>query len=150
MREQKKKSLEEILDLVSMLSGAVGKLLASFGKHLRVKAMRVHVVVGGDSADKTATTYGMICQALSYALGPLTELRGFKIHKNEVSCKADFLADASTFDVEIRLSLRLWHLFAMVFAALCSIIRHYFNKFTEKIKQSGGKTHERNKVKTGH
>ena len=84
-----------------------GVLDTFFGK-LRVKIARVHIVVGGPDAAKTAITYGIVSQGVAY----LMELISYKTKMTRarntyVSVVPDFLAKTTTADLLIIFRLRL-------------------------------------------
>lgn len=126
-KKKKKKSVADILGLVGQVLGAVKGLFKSFGKHLRIEAVRMKITVASEDAAKTAMLYGMVCQGVAYLIEILSAITNFKSkHREEISVEADFLSEKSTADIHLVFRLRVWHVFAMLFAALGGFIRKRF------------------------
>ncbi|MGM9636507.1 MAG: DUF2953 domain-containing protein [Eubacteriales bacterium] len=126
-RKKPQKSVADILDLVWQILEMVKGLVRSFGKHFRIEAVRLKITVAGEDAAKTAIMYGMVCQGVAYLIEILSTVTNFKAkHRENISVEADFLSEKSTADLHLIFRLRVWHLFAMVFAALGGFIRKRF------------------------
>ena len=126
-QEQKKKKLtvSEILDLISMVKDIVATLFKKFFEHLRIDLARVHVNVATGDAATTAIAYGAISEAVFYLFEVLKKVKGFDLPDIEdASITADYLSDATTVDLKISFSLRVWHLFHVLFAVLGKAIKH--------------------------
>lgn len=122
--EGKKKSVADIVDLVSTILEAVKSLFKSFGKHLRVCAVKMNITVASDNAADTAVIYGVVCQSVAYIMEILYNITNFKVKNGDsVSVVPDFTASKSTADIKISFRLRVWHIFAMLFAAAGGFIR---------------------------
>lgn len=122
-----KKSVADILDLVGQILEMVKGLVRSFGKHFRIEAVRLKITVAGEDAAKTAMLYGMVSQGVAYLIEILSTITNFKAkHRENISVEADFLSEKSTADVHLIFRLRVWHIFAMIFAALGGFIRKRF------------------------
>lgn len=118
-----KKSVADILDLVWQILEMVKGLVRSFGKHFRIEAVRMKITVAGEDAAKTAIMYGMVCQGVAYLIEILSTITNFKAkHRENISVEADFLSEKSTADIHLIFRLRVWHLFAMVFADRKSVV----------------------------
>ncbi len=122
---KKKKSLGEILDMIAMVKNIVAVVLKRFFGHLRVDLARLKINVAMGDAASTAIAYGAICDALVHLLPLLESLKGFDTPKaRDIDVRADYLSDSITADVKISLSLRVWHVFHVAFAALWVLIKH--------------------------
>ncbi len=123
-KKKKKKSVSDILGLVGQVLGALQGLFKSFGKHLRIEAVRMKITVASEDAAKTALLYGAVCQSVAYLVEILSAITNFKAkHREKISVEADFLSEKSTADIHLVFRLRVWHVFAMLFAALFGFIR---------------------------
>lgn len=107
-KEKSKKSLSENLDiLISVLQ----VFFSRFKRFLRIKLTRIHINVATEDAAKTAILYGTVSQAVAYITaiiynsGCIIKRSG----KENINVNADFVSEKSTSDVDITLSLALWH-----------------------------------------
>ncbi len=98
------------LDLIRL---AVLKAIKKFGKHLRISLYHLRVYVGGEEPDKTALTYGYVCQGVSY----LTEIFDKHLNmkypgrvKNRVYVGADFVSPKTRIEAHVALKLRVWQI----------------------------------------
>lgn len=131
-KPKKKKSVSEILDIVKLITSALGDLLKSLGKHLRLKFAKVRITVATGDAAKTATTYGAVCAAVTALVEILKNLRGFSMDNEQISVNCDFLEEKSYADVHIEIGLRLWHVFAMLFSAIKGAVRQLIRNLSNK------------------
>jgi hypothetical protein len=109
----KVKARDNVKYAVDVINNAVVKALAVAKRGLRIKLYYLRVTVGGDEPDKTALTYGYVCQAVSY----LNEI--LKQHTNvsypgktdrRLYVGVDFLAPKTVVEARISLKMRVWHL----------------------------------------
>lgn len=114
--EEKPESGEkkDLLSKVSFITDIVKVLLETFGRHLRIKAARLHITVATGDAAKTAILYGTISQAAAYLFEILNRVTNFTYKKEEFSLTADFLSDKIKSDIHLRFRIRVWHLFAVL------------------------------------
>ena len=109
-KEQKAKDTEmaDEPSTMSLILRIVGGVLDTFFGKLRVKIARVHIVVGGPDAAKTALTYGIVSQGVAYLMEQIaTKTRMTRAKNTYVSVVPDFLASKSTADLLIIFRLRL-------------------------------------------
>lgn len=135
-KSKKKKGLADILDLVYMGLAALKSLGKSFGKHFEIEAVRLRITVGSEDAAQTAILYGILVQAVAYALevlSALTNLRIRKKNRENILVDADFTSEKIEADLHLIFKMRVWHLFAMVFSALGGVIK---NRIAALTKQS--------------
>ena len=93
---------------MSLILRIVGGVLDTFFGKLRVKIARVHIVVGGPDAAKTALTYGIVSQGVAYLMELIAAKTKMTRAKNTyVSVIPDFLAQKTTADLLIIFRLRL-------------------------------------------
>ena len=105
-----KDNAKYVLDIIN---NAVVKSLKTFKHGLKVKIYYLRVTVGGDEPDKTALTYGYVCQSVAY----LNEI--LKQHLNvsypghtdrRLYVGVDFLAPKTIVEARVSLNMRVWHL----------------------------------------
>lgn len=114
----KKGSAVDFLDLIKYV---VLDAIKTFGKRLKISLYHLRITVGGTDPDKTAVTYGYVCQTVSY----LNEI--FKSHlnmkypgrvKNRLYVGVDFLSGKTDIDTHISFKIRVWHIFGTGFSIL--------------------------------
>lgn len=110
--EKEKKAADEgVTDepsAISLVLRIVGDILDTFFGKLRVKIARVHIVVGGPDAAKTALTYGIVAQGVAYLMELLSnKTKMSRKDDTSVSVVPDFLATKTTADLLIIFRLRL-------------------------------------------
>jgi len=113
----KKRSLSDILSLIKAVLEVV---VTRFRKHFRIKITRIRINVATGDAAKTAVMYGVISQSVAYILEILDRSMNVKYAKPEdydVGVDADFLGEKTTADIKLAFSLRVWHVFDLVFRA---------------------------------
>lgn len=128
-KEKPKKSVKDIIELVGLISAALSGLIKSFGKHLKIKTVRLNITVATGDAAKTAVVYGTVCQSVAYIMELLYNLTGFTVKRNgEVTVIPNFTAESSTLDLKFVFKLRVWHVFAMVFSAGLAFLKKKLKK----------------------
>ncbi len=134
-KKKKKLSLSDILDLVKMATDVLKAVIKTFFSHLRVDVARCHINLALGDAATTAIAYGAVSEAVIQLFGALDGLKGFDSPKaQDISINADFLGEATTVDIKVSVSLRVWHLFHVLFAAIGRAIKHLFKIFVKKGK----------------
>lgn len=101
--------------------------LSSFGKHLEIEAVKLHITVGGEDAAKTAILYGMVSQGVAYGLELLSQFTNLRIkekNRTQIRTDVDFNSDKLSVDLHLILKLRVWHFFAMGFALLWNLLKN--------------------------
>lgn len=119
-KKEQSATLGENLDLVGKI---VGFFFSRFFGHLRIHVTRLRITIGTEEASKTAILYGVAVQGVAYILSFLdraTNLKGLK--KADVDVVCDFLSEEIKVDVKIAFSIRIWHLFHLIFGSLKRLI----------------------------
>ena len=98
-------------------------LVRKTGKHLRLRAARLHLRVATGDAAKTAILYGAVCQTLSYLLALLDHVTRLKAAEPDVAVTADYLSEKSEADVHLIFSLRLIGALAILFSIAFAFLR---------------------------
>ena len=91
------------------------------------------VVVECGMASSTAIAYGVAVQGVEYVLALLDKVTNVKYKKDaEVYVGVDYLSDKTQVDVSIAFSLRVWHLFDILFrvafGAVAKLVKQKNNK----------------------
>lgn len=134
--QKKKISLSQILDLISLAKDVLCAVISKFFGHLRVDVARLRISIGTPDAATTAMYYGIICDALTHLLPLLEGLKGFDLPKSQdISVETDFLSEEIRADVKISVSLRVWHVFHVIFAAIGKAIKGLFRMMKNKAQR---------------
>ena len=121
---KKKMSASEIIDLISLVGKLAGTFFSRFAKRLRLDFTKIHVTVGGEDASSVAISYGIICQSVAYLVEILDRITNVRPKKDkDIRVYADFLSDKMTMDIKISASLRVWHLFDMLFSVAIRFVK---------------------------
>ncbi|MBQ7940063.1 MAG: DUF2953 domain-containing protein [Clostridia bacterium] len=100
--------MEDEPSVMKILLRIVAGVLDTFFGKLRVKIARVHIVVGGPDAAKTAITYGIVSQGVAYLMELIScKTKMSREDNTSVSVVPDFLAKTTTADLLILFRLRL-------------------------------------------
>ncbi len=127
------RSLEDIVELVDLVLELVKRLFVSFGKHLRITAARMRIKVATGDAATTAIAYGAVCQSVAYIVEILYNITNFRVKKSDdINVTADFAAIKSELDLKLIFRLRVWHVFAMLFAVLNGYIGKKLKNINKK------------------
>ena len=137
--EENKKSLKDKAnDALDLIKYVAVRGIKRFGKHLRISVYHLRITVGGKEPDKTAITYGYVCQSVSY----LSEL--FKSHlnmkyprktENRIYVGVDFLSGKTDIDAHISFRIKVWHVFSTGLSALIGYITMPKRTVIDQIKK---------------
>lgn len=142
-KAEKKKRLKEhpeeakqertLSENISLITDIVKVLLRRFFKHLRIDLSRIHISVAGSDAAQTAILYGVICQAIAYLLELLGRFKTVTTPDfSDVSVTPDWIGEKTTVDMKLSFSLRIWHLFDLIFRVVGRAIKHLFRDMKKK------------------
>lgn len=126
-----------ILDWINISASVLKVLFKKFFKHLRIKVARLRINVATGDAASTAILYGVIIQSVTYIieiLNSATNLKGLK--QADISVNADYLSESTTVDMKFIFSLRVWHIFSILFGVLGRAIKKLIETSPDK-KSSG-------------
>ncbi len=120
--EKPKRSLKENVAFgIDVVKYIVLRVLKTFGRHLRVDIHRIAITVACDEPDKTAVTYGYVCQGVAYVKAILEQHLRIRYPEKRADCitvGVDYLSGRSKFKVHIAFHIRVWQVVAVGFAAL--------------------------------
>lgn len=137
-QKKPKKTIGEIMDIITLVRKLAGEVIRRFFKHLRIDVARLRVKVATPDAATTAIAYGAVTQAVNLLLPVLEQVKNFTLpDATELSIEADFLSEAPDIDVKLSFSLRVWHLFDVAFGAL-----KHFVKYLVKAKLHAEDSHK--------
>ena len=118
-----KENARYALDLVRL---AILTALKKFGKHLRISLYHLRVTVGGDEPDKTAITYGYICQGVSYLTNIFDRHLNMKYPgrtENRIFVGADFSSPETKIDLHIAFRIKVWHVASVGLTGLLGYLK---------------------------
>ena len=116
-----------VLDWVNIAAGVIGALFSRFSKRLHIKVARLKINVATGDAASTAILYGAVVQSVSYIieiLKSVTNVDGLK--KADISVFPDYLSESSSMDLCFEFSLRIAHVFEILFGTLGRAIKKFF------------------------
>lgn len=106
--EERKKTFSDKLALVRGVTRMASALIARFFGYLHTDVRRLCISVGTGDAAKTALSYAAITNACDALLALLDENSTLHFHRgSETGVYADWLAESSTAEIDIALSLSL-------------------------------------------
>lgn len=133
----KKKSPQEIISIVQLVSKLAVAVIERFARHLRIKIARIKLIIATDDAATTAIAYGAVSQSLNILLPALEEVKNFQKLKNaDISVDCDFLSSEPVIDVKLGFSIRVWQVLHIALAALITLIKHKLKSDIKKDEQT--------------
>lgn len=109
--QEKGAKLKEMLEIIKIV---LENVMSPFGKYLRIVIARIHIKVGTDDPAKTALLYGGVCQGVSCIVELLSNLTNVNVkRKNSIDVTPDFVEGKTDADINITLSLRVWHILSL-------------------------------------
>ena len=85
----------------------------------------------GDAAS-TAILYGVVIQSVAYIieiLNSTTNLKGLK--RADIAVNADYLSESTSVDMKFVFSLRVWHIFSILFGVIGKAIKKFIETSPE-------------------
>ena len=123
-KKKKKMELADILNWVYVGLDALKALGKSFGKHFEIEAVKMKIAVGSEDAAQTAILYGIIVQMAAYLVEGLSAITNFRCrNRKDMEIRADFLSDKMVMDLHFIFKIRVWHIFAWIFAAIGAALK---------------------------
>ena len=126
-QEEKKPLKDNVSHIIELLKNVVFAAVKKFGRYLTVRMNFIDITVGGEEPDKTALTYGYVCQGVSYVCELLDSLGNVKIKRKDgvgqISVRADFLAKKTKIMCDIIFGIRVWQVIAVGITALTGYIK---------------------------
>ncbi len=123
---------DDVEDLLDALSIFFKELLSPVFRNTRLRFKRFNLTVASSDPADTAIRYGVISQSVAYFLAVLEgnfKLSGREIRKVKVDC--DFLAEKTTFDLHMYLTLGVWKILYILIRGAIKLFKRY-TKFKAK------------------
>ena len=142
-KAEKKKRLKEhpeeaahertLSENLSLIIDIVKVLFSRFFKHLRIDLSRIHISLVGEDAAQTAILYGIVCQSVAYLLELLGQFKTVSTPVfSDVSVTPNWIGERTEVDLKLTFSLRIGHIFDVVFRVLGRAIKHLFQDMKKK------------------
>lgn len=129
-KEQKKarKAIPKrsISDWINIAVGVLAIFFEKFTRHFHIKVARLKVNVATGDAASTAIMYGATVQAVAYVIELLQRITNVDgLEKADISVNADYLSEKTSLDLCFVFSLRVWHLFDILFGIIGRAIKRF-------------------------
>ena len=105
-------------DLALVLKELLGRVIWILPR-CRVKTLRIRAISAGEDAAAVAMDYGMVCAVVYPLIGWIESALRVSRRGKKVEIGCDYDAEESTFEMNVRLSVRIW----TVLLALIHIVR---------------------------
>ena len=146
-KAEKKKRLKEhpeeakhertLSENLSLIIDVVKVLLGRFFRHLRIDLSRIHISVASEDAAQTAILYGIVSQSVAYLLELLGHFKTVSTPDlSDVSVTPNWVSEQTEVDIKLSFSLRIGHLFDILFRVIGRAIKHLFQDKRQKEKQT--------------
>ena len=128
-KKKQKSSTSDILDFLSYITDFLRHILKGFFKRLKIKVAKINITVATGDAAKTAITYGIVSQAVSYLLEILNNVTNFKrAFKSEINVLSDFIANESKMELDIKLYYRPIWAIGLLISTMIHVIKKPYKK----------------------
>lgn len=124
---------DDVEDLLDALSVFFKELLNPVFRNTRLRFKRFNLTVASSDPADTAIRYGVISQSVAYFLAVL--MGNFKLSSRElrkVNVDYDFLAEKTTFDLHMYISLGVWKILYILIRGAIKLFRRYTKFKTKK------------------
>ena len=130
-----------VSDWIDIAVSVLAVFFEKFSKRLHIKVARLKVNVATGDAASTAILYGAIIQSVAYLIEILDKVTNVDgLEKADIHVNADYLSEKTTLDLCFVFSLRVWHLFDILFGIIWRAIKKFVSttpkSSTENISQS--------------
>lgn len=116
-----------VLDWINIAGAVIGALFSKFAKRLHIKVARLKIKVATGDAASTAILYGAVVQSVAYIIEILQGVTNVDGLKNaEISVEPDYLSDETSLDLCFIFSLRIRHVFGILFGTVGRAIKKFF------------------------
>ena len=134
-----------VADWIDIAVGVLAIFFNKFFRRLHIKVARLKVNVATGDAASTAIAYGAIVQSVAYLiemLDRITNVDGLK--KAEIEVNPDYLSEKTTLDLCFVFSLRVWHLFDILFGIIIRAIKKFIS--TDPTRKNNGSTNRKRRI----
>ncbi len=132
-------SFDGVIQLVNNAASSIGKMLASFKRHIIIREMYLWMTVtGGCDAAETAMQYGKICQKVFPAMSFICS--NMKVKKYDIEVEPDFLGNKNkaefAFSVSVRPICFTNAIVVLVFRLLVKVVLKFLMGIRNKSKNN--------------
>ena len=125
-KARKAQPKRSISDWVNIGVGVLAIFFEKFTRHFRIKVARLKVNVATGDAASTAIMYGVVVQSVAYVIELLQRITNVDgLEKADISVNADYLSEKTSLDLCFVFSMRVWHLFDILFGIIGRAIKRY-------------------------
>ncbi len=107
---------------VVLVRALVAALLRKTGKHLHLRAARLHIRVATGDAATTAILYGAVSASVAYLFALVDRATRLHAKPHNVSVVADYLSERSSADVRLVFSMRVFGALILLFHAALTFV----------------------------
>ena len=126
-----------ISDWINIAIGVLAIFFEKFTRHFHIKVARLKINVATGDAASTAIMYGATIQSVAYVIEILQSVTNVDGLENaDISVNADYLSEKTTFDLCFVFSLRVWHLFDILFGVVGRAIKRFLDTAPGQNNQS--------------
>jgi hypothetical protein len=120
-----KKSSKDTVSVIRQVADIIKKSQEHLKQNLRIDISHIIIIVGASDAAKTAITYGIVSQAVSYLLEGIDSITNVRRKfRSEVNVIPDFTQREITVDIKLQLSITMWALLTVApRVALASMLK---------------------------
>ena len=127
--EKKKMTPTDIIELVQLVTALIGTFFVKFGRRLRLDLTRIHITVAAEDPAAAAISYGVICQSVAYLVEILDSVTNIRPKdERDIQVRTDFLSDKPSVEIQAAASLRVWHVFDILFGVALRFVKEKFLK----------------------
>ena len=135
-KARKAQPKRSVSDWINIAIGVLAVFFEKFSNHLHIKVARLKVNVATGDAASTAIMYGAIIQSAAYLIEILDKVTNIDgLEKADIDIKADYLSEKTSLDLCFVFSLRVWHLFDILFGIIGKAIKKFISTSPEKKAQ---------------
>ncbi len=121
-----------ISDWINIGVGVLAVFFEKFTGHFHIKVARLKVNVATGDAASTAIMYGVVVQSVAYVIELLQRITNVDgLEKADISVNADYLSEKTSLDLCFVFSLRVWHLFDILFGIIGRAIKRFISTAPE-------------------
>lgn len=136
-KKEKPNLSQSLVFYIDFIKKVIFKSIKKFGKYLIIEIKSIKISVSEEEPAKTAVTFGAVVQAVSY-IKELTDnflnVRYIGKKQHYISVVPDYISGTTTADIDLRLKIKTWQIFAVIATGLKGYIFDISNK-NKKLNQ---------------
>lgn len=147
-KSRKSAPKRSVSDWINIAIGVLAIFFEKFTKHFQIKVARLKVNVATGDAASTAIVYGAVVQSVAYLIEILSQVTNVVgLNKADIDIKADYLSEKTTLDLCFVFSMRVWHLFDILFGVIGRAIKRFVATSPQKKAEQESLPHNNKKRK---